>query len=410
MIANLTIPTDLEIQQALGRVREVLKVTPLTHGSTLSELCGHELFLKWDNRLRTGSFKERGAVNFLASLSAEERQRGVSAGSAGNHALAVAYHASRLQIPAHIVMPQTAPLVKVQAVRALGAEVILHGTIFDDAYHKAIALSEEHGYRFVPGFNHPLIVAGQATCGLEILDQLPSLDSVIVPVGGGGLISGIALAIKHRAPHVQIIGVQSEWIIAARNEVPNAQNSSIPLALRPISIADGIAVKGIGELNAQIISSHVDLLVSVSEPQIAHAIMRLLELERTVVEGAGAAALAAALAGKLPSSCKKTAVLVCGSNIDLNVLSRLIERDMAQQQRLLSISVSVPDRPGSLHATTGLIAEQRANVLHVTHDRSFSSIPGNVTISFLLEVRDGEHQNAVLAALRSAGLEVVAER
>lgn len=410
---RMTTPTPTEaglcvsveaIESAWGRIRAALPVTPLTHSPALSEMLGREIFIKWENRHRTGSFKERGAVNFLA-LHASEAARGVCAASAGNHALALSYHAARAQIPCHIVMPVSAPLVKVQATRKNGAEVILHGGTYDEAYAFAQALVAEKGYAYCSAFNHPAIIAGQGTCGLEILEQLPDVDSIIVPVGGGGLVSGIATAIKARRPDTFILGVQSAWAIAARQRASDP--ASPPPLIPPTTIADGIAIKTIGALTAPIIAARVDSLVAVSENEIAHAIVRLLELERTVTEGAGAAGVAALLAAHLPARFQKTVVVVCGSNIDTNVLSRLIERDMAQRERLLRLLISVPDRPGSLHATTGLLANAGANVLQVYHDRSSSTLPGNVDIALVLEVRDRTHKDDILSTVRAAGLEVI---
>jgi threonine dehydratase len=391
------------IEAALPRIRAALPITPLTHSPTLSELTGREIFVKWENRHRTGSFKERGAVNFVA-LHGAESKNGVCAASAGNHALALSYHAARAGIPCHIVMPVSAPLVKVQATRKTGAEVILHGNTFDEAYAFGVALAAEKGYAYCPAFDHPSVIAGQGTAGLEIMEQLADFDSVIVPIGGGGLISGISTAIKSKRPDIFFLGVQSEWVVTARAKKldPAAPQPLIP----PTSIADGIAVKTIGKLTAPIIAQNVDQVVTVSENEIADAIMRLLELERTVVEGAGAAGIAALLAGYLPAKYKRTAVVVCGSNIDTSVLSRLIERDMAQRNRLLRLLVSVPDRPGSLHATTGIVARLGANVLQVYHDRSSTSLPGNVDIAFVLEIRDQPHKQSVIAGIRETGLEV----
>jgi len=406
-----TTPTDTPsictnlaaIEAAYTRIRAALPLTPLTHSTALSEITGREIHIKWENRHRTGSFKERGAVNFV-SVHGAESKNGVCAASAGNHALALSYHAARAGIPCHIVMPVSAPLVKVQSTRKTGAEVILHGNTFDEAYAYGVKLAEEKGYSYCPAFDHPTVIAGQGTAGLEIMEQLADFDSVIVPIGGGGLISGISTAIKSKRPDVFFLGVQSEWVVTARAKKldPAAPQPLIP----PTSIADGIAVKTIGKLTAPIIAQNVDQVVTVSENEIANAIMRLLELERTVVEGAGAAGVAALLSGYLPATCKKTAVVVCGSNIDTSVLSRLIERDMAQRNRLLRLLVSVPDRPGSLHATTGIVARLGANVLQVYHDRSSTSLPGNVDIAFVLEVRDEPHKRGVIEGLRDAALAV----
>lgn len=396
-------PTLDDLLLARSKVSAALEVTPLTAAPSLSQELGGTLHVKWDLKLRTGSFKERGVVNFLESLKPQDRKVGVCAGSAGNHARALSYHAARMGIPCHIVMPATAPLVKVDSVSKLGARVTLHGTIFDDAYNYALNLSQEHGYRFVPGFDDWQIVAGQASCGFEILEQLPTVKNIIVPIGGGGLISGIALAAKLTHPKIRIIGVQSEWIQCERQRAADAPAP----ALRPISIADGISVKKIGARNMQVISQYVDEIVAVSENMIADAIMLYLEHERTVVEGAGSATLAAVLSGRLSRLEGDTVLLACGANIDLNLLSRLIDRSMAKKDRLLRISVSVPDRPGSLSATTAIIAKGGANVMQVDHDRSFSTIPGNVTIGFLLEVRSLEHKRSIVEALNSSGLTAI---
>jgi len=386
------------LAQALVRVRGALAITPLTHALSLSELCGHQIFLKWDNKFRTGSFKERGAVNVLESLSAAERKKGVCAASAGNHALALSFHASRLAVPCTIVMPLQAPLVKVQATRRTGAKVILQGKNFDEAYEIALNLSTAEGLQFVSPFDDERVIAGQSTCGQELADQIPDADYVVVPVGGGGLISGIGLALRARGSTAKIIGVQSEWVVEGRAGM-HAQS-----LIAPVTIADGIAVKRIGKITGPLVKALVDELVTVTEEQVAESIARILEHERVVVEGAGAAALAAVMASCVSGRGKKVAVLVCGSNIDMNVLSRLIDRDMGHHQRLLRVKVSVPDRPGSLAAITRLFADQSANVLEVLHNRSFSKVPGNVEIQFLLEVRDQIHTEGIFKALNLNGV------
>jgi threonine dehydratase len=299
-------------------------------------------------------------------------------------------------------MPRTAPLVKIRHTERTGATVILEGSTFDEAYERAQALAKQEGTRFVSAFDDHAIIAGQGTAGLEILEQCPDLDTIVVPVGGGGLASGIALAVKARRPEVMIIGVQSEWVLKSRAESKPPSET----AIRPVTIADGIAVKRVGTLTGPIIGALLDSLISVNEGEIANGILRYLELERTMVEGAGAAALAAILAGKLPKGRRHTVVLACGGNIDMNVLSRLIERDMAQLGRLLKVVVSAPDRPGSLHRISGALSAQGANVLEVQHDRSFSKVPGNVDITFSMEVRDNAHKLRVLEQLRALGVEV----
>ncbi len=379
-------------------MRSALTITPLTHSHGLSELCKHEIWIKWDNSFRTGSFKERGAVNVLENLSAAERKTGVCAASAGNHALALSYHAQRLGIPCTIVMPVSAPLVKVASTRNTGARVILHGRNFDEAYEHAEQLCRDEGFQFVSPFDDERIIAGQSTCGQEIADQLPDADYVVVPVGGGGLISGIGLAFKHRGIAAKIIGVQSEWVLHGR------AGGHATALIAPVTIADGIAVKRIGRVTGPLVAALADELVTVTEEQVAGSITSFLDHERTVIEGAGAAALAAVIGGCIPKTGKKVVVLACGSNIDMNVLSRLIDRDMGLHQRLLRVAISVPDRPGSLAAITKLLAEKNANVLEVLHNRAFAQTPGNVKIEFLLEVREHKHSEEILNALKTVGL------
>ena len=396
------LPTAVSFQDILdaqARIAPYLTPTPLTFSPQLSDVAQREVFVKWENKLRTGSFKERGALNFLLSLTPDQKKSGVCAASAGNHALALSYYAAKLNIQCHLIMPVSAPLVKVAAARKTGAEIILFGTTFNEAYERAQKIAAEKNYAFVPAFDHPMIIAGQGTAGLEICSQIDDFDSVVVPVGGGGLIAGISIAIKERKREVFVLGAQSEWAVSHR-AAPLANAGS----LAAVTIADGIAVKRIGAHNAPIIEKNVDKLIAVSESDIARAILQLLQLEKTVVEGAGAAGLAALLNGSLPCEKKKTVVVVSGSNIDLNLLSRLIDREMAASGRLIKIMVSVPDAPGSLHETTGIIAKSGANVLQVFHDRSFSELPGNVDVSFLLEIRDDSHKKIVLKALDDMGL------
>lgn len=390
------------LREALTRVRQVLPPSPITPSLPFSEMLGREVLFKWENKFKTGSFKERGAVNMLISLLPEQRAQGVCAASAGNHALALSYHAQQLGIPCTIVMPLHAPLVKVQSTRNRGAEVLLQGETFQEAYTVAQELARERKLLFVPPYDHELIIAGQGTAGLELLDQGIDFDSVIVPCGGGGLLAGIALAIKEKRPDCFILGVQSEWAVQHRN--PNFTRPTMVLA--DTSIADGIAVKTVGKLTEPIINRLVDKVVTVSENLIARAIISFLENERVVVEGAGAAGLAALLDGHLPERYRKPVVVVCGSNIDVNLLSRLIEWDMGERDRLMRINASVPDRPGSLSAIAGVIAQLGGNVLEVNHDRSFSHIPGNVDITFLIEVRNREHRDLILADMRSRGITV----
>lgn len=394
-----------DIQAARKRISKVLIDTPVTHSHYFSHKLGRCVYLKWDNRQVTGSFKERGALNFLELLSKSDRKKGVCTASAGNHALGLSHHSQQLDISCTVVMPKVAPLVKIQRAKETGANVILHGTTLDQARDFAIEFAQNESLIYVHGFDDRAVIAGQGTCGIEILEQVKDFDSVVVPVGGGGLISGIAIAVKELKPNVKVIGVYSEWVSLAKEYLNLIAQGQEPGPL-PISIADGIAVKTLGKLNQEIVERYVDEVVTVSEAQIASAIIALLKVEHTVVEGAGAAALAATIEGLLPGGCKKPVVLVSGSNIDLNLLSSIITSDMVLQGQMVRILASVPDRPGSLESITSVIAECGANVLHVHHDRMSTRL-GLVDILFVIEVHDRDHTNHVLKALAADNIEAI---
>jgi len=392
-------PTVADIEAARARIKPILPVTPLTEAPGLSEAFQRTVWCKWDNKFRTGSFKERGALHFLLNMTPDQLQAGVCAASAGNHALALSFHAHKLKAPCHLVMPVTAPLVKVERCRELGARIIQLPTLYECLAH-AVELSKQEGYTFVPPFNHELIVMGQGVAGLEVLEQCSDFDSIVIPVGGGGYAAGVATAIKAKRPDVFILGVCSEWAMKMRNEPPPHAGSSIPS-----TIADGIAVTTIGAVTAPILDKNVDSLVAVSEESIARAIVMVLEQEHVVIEGAGAAGIAALIEGHLPERCRKPVVFLCGSNIDTNLLSRLIEHDMAERGRLLRVRVALPDRPGMLHQFTGVLAQQGANVLQVVHDRSYAKVPGHVDITIVMEVRGRDHASQIVAELASRGME-----
>ncbi|MEK7770317.1 MAG: threonine ammonia-lyase, partial [candidate division NC10 bacterium] len=360
--------------------------------------------VKLENLQMTGSFKERGAANLLAQLSTSERRRGVIAASAGNHGLAVAFHAARLGIAAVIVMPTWAPLIKVMAARRHGAEVVLHGEGYDEAFARAKEIEAERDLVFVHPFDDPRIIAGQGTIGLELLEQQPELDAVIVPVGGGGLIGGIALALKEQRPGVQVIGVQAEEIPAMKAALAAAQRVTLPAAA---TIADGIAVRRVGEHTFDLARRYVDDVVSVSEEEIANAILLLLEIEKTVAEGAGAAALAALVNGKVALAGKTVVLILSGGNIDVNLISRIIERGLVKDGRIVRLTVLLRDRPGALAALTRLVAEGRANVLHIHHDRAFSRARiGDTDVELTLETSGRDHIDAVKRHLAEAGYAV----
>lgn len=386
-----------DIETARRRIASYLAVTPVSEALGLSEELGRTVFCKWDNKLRTGSFKERGALNFLLSLDKNKLAKGVCAASAGNHALALSFHANRLGAPCHLVMPVSAPLIKVESCRRLGAQITQVPTLYE-ALEIASKWPDERGLTYIPPFDHELIIAGQGVAGLEILEQCGDFDSVVMPIGGGGYAAGVATAIKAKRPDVFILGVCSQWALDSRQSGPQ-KNGFVPM-----TIADGIAVKKIGAITGPILDQKVDKVVAVSEEAIARALVMVLELEHTVIEGAAAAGLAGLLEGHLPERCKKPMIFMCGSNIDSNILSRLIEHDMAERGRLLRVRVTLPDRPGMLHQISGVIASLGANVLQVMHDRSYAKAPGHVDITVMMEVRSREHAREVVENLRGEGL------
>lgn len=390
-----------DITAANARLKTHLRETPLIFSDSFTQQFGREIYIKWDNKFRTGSFKERGALNFLLQLQDKEKKRGVCAASAGNHALAVAWHCMHLKIPCSILMPKYAPLVKVKMATSFGAEVTLHGDDFDESYTFAQELSKKKKTIFVPGYDHAEIVSGAGVSGLEILANQPDIDSIVIPVGGGGLAAGIAIAVKEQNPKVHLIGVRSNW--TKEEESPDQINPS--RAFLPSPIADGIAVKTLGAIPKEILDRYIDDLVYVDESTIAAAIVHYLYEERTVIEGAGAASLAVLLEDLLPKKYNKTVLLACGSNIDLNILSRLIQRSQFQKGQLLRVRVSAPDRPGSLARLTECISKNAANVLETYHERRFSKLPGNVDITFLLETKDDPHRKSILKSLRELDLD-----
>jgi len=392
-----------DLRRAQGRIAGAVDVTPCVEATALSERCGVDLRLKLETLQRTGSFKARGAVNTLRSLSDEESERGVIASSAGNHAQGVAYAASLVGVRALIVMPRTTPLIKIDRTRQLGAEVVLHGDGFDEAYDHARRLQEEEGFVFIHAFDDERVIAGQGTVGLELVDQVPDLDAVVVPVGGGGVISGVALAVKGLKPEVSVYGVQTEAAPALarsfhRGELVREVES------RP-SLADGIAIKRPAERTFRYIREHVDDLRLVSEEEIEMGIFHLLETGKVIAEGAGAAGLAAVLAGRFPELAgRRTAVVLCGANIDLNVLGRIIERSLARRGRLVQLRITIQDRPGGLAALLRLLADREANVLRVHHDRVFSrSQFWEVKVHVALETKSPDHVEEILEALTAAG-------
>jgi threonine dehydratase len=398
------------IEAARLRLAGAVEETPCPFSHRFSELTGTRCFLKLENLQMTGSFKERGAANLLLQLDAGERARGVITASAGNHGLAVAYHAGRLGIAATIVMPEWAPLIKVTSARRYEAEVILHGANFDEAYTHACALAADRGLVFVHPFDDLRIIAGQGTLGLELMAQHPDLDAIVVPVGGGGLIAGVAAAIKTRHPAVRIVGVQSAAIAAMRAALEAGEPVTVPPAA---TIADGIAVGQVGRHTFAIAAAGgVDEIVTVTEEELANAILLCLEIEKTVVEGAGAAPLAALVNRALDLDGARVALVLSGGNIDVTMLARIIERGLVKDGRLVRLGVLLRDRPGELARLTALIAETRANVVHIEHDRAFARWAGigESEVELTLETSGRDQIAALLARLAAGGYRVEERR
>ena len=393
-----------DVRAAWKRLAGTIAETPCPYSETLSALTGARVFVKLENLQMTGSFKERGAANLLLQLSPAERRQGVVAASAGNHGLAVAFHALRLGISAVIVMPEWAPLAKVTAARRHGAEVVLHGENFDEAYVRAREIEAARRLVFVHPFDDPRVIAGQGTIGLELVAQVPGLDAVLVPVGGGGLIGGVAVAVKAERPAAVVIGVQAQEVAAMTASLAAGERVTVPAAT---TIADGIAVRRVGELTFDLARRYVDRLVTVGEEEIANAILLLLEIEKTVVEGAGAVSLAALANRRVALEGKTVALVISGGNIDVNVISRVIVRGLVKDGRLVRLRVRLRDRPGSLARLTALVAEARANVLRIEHDRAFSRAPvGDTEVELTLETSGPEQIATIKRHLADAGYAV----
>jgi threonine dehydratase len=389
------------IQAAQETIHKAVDLTPCKYSEYLSRLAGAEVHLKLENLQRTGSFKIRGALNKLSRLDPAARSRGVIAASAGNHAQGVARAAQMLGVQATILMPEATPITKVEATASAGAEVILHGETFDDAMHMARALAAERGLTMIHPFDDPDVIAGQGTIGLEMLLQLPELAAVIVPIGGGGLISGMAIALKTLRPRLRIIGVEAEHAASA---LLSRQAGKV-VELKAIkTIADGIAVKRIGDVTFGLIERYVDDLVTVSDEDIAAAILISMERIRVVVEGAGAAALAALISQKIKLDEVCTGVVVSGGNIDVQMVAKIIEKGLVRTNRLLRITVELLDVPGALGRLSTLLGQLRANILQISHDRLTSDLPlDRAFVDISLDTRNREHQQAVMQALEQAG-------
>lgn len=394
-----------DIQKARELIKDIICSTEMSHSISASNLLRSEVYLKFENTQRTGSFKFRGAYNKISNLTADEKARGVVASSAGNHAQGVALSAKLAGVKATIVMPENASISKASATRDYGANVVLKGEIYDEAYEYAQQLEKEFGYTFVHPYQDPFVVAGQGTIGIEILEKVPDLDSVIVPIGGGGLISGVALAVKSINPKIRVIGVQSDRSPGMAHLFNKQPISHVK---RAATIADGIAIKNPSQVMLDsFISKYVDEVVTVSDDEIAEAIVFLMERAKTVAEGSGAAAMAAAMSRNLNLGAK-TCVIISGGNIDLNIVSKIIDRGQILRGRLCELSVIVDDLPGNLSRLTQAIALQKANILEVRHDRVSKGLSLRETrIDFVLETTSIDHVERIKRALEETGAKVV---
>jgi threonine dehydratase len=396
--------TFVDIEEARERIKEQIYLSPFPYSETVSRMTGNRVFFKLENLQMTGSFKERGALNRLLTLAPEKTQAGVITASAGNHGMAVAFQCQRLNMAATIVMPVIAPLIKIARVRQYGAQSILHGNDYDSALAEALRLSHESRQTFVSPFDDPFIVAGQGTIGLELYEQNPDLEAVIVPVGGGGLIAGIAVALKTLKPKIRVIGVQAEAVPSMQAALENGKPIQVPPAT---TIADGIAVRAVGATPLELVRRYVDEIVTVSEGEVANAVLLLLEIEKMVAEGAAAAALAALINKKISLSKNNVGLIVSGGNIDMNLISRIIEKGLIQDGRLSRISVVISDRPGSLARLSRRFAELGANILQISQTRGFGEVAiGETEVELILETTGAEQIERIHRALQAENFKV----
>lgn len=386
-----------DIQEARERIGDSICVSPCSVSHVFSEMTGNRVSLKLENLQRTGSYKERGALNKILTLSPKERGRGLIAASAGNHAQAVSYHATSRGIGAEIVMPLATPLNKVMATRRFGANVLLHGANYDEACAEAMRRCAEFERTFIHPFDDDAVMAGQGTLGLELLDQIPDIEVLVAAIGGGGMISGVACALKERNPGVRVVGVQTSRLPSMKMAIEAGRPVTLPVSA---TLADGIAVRRAGEKTFAMVQRYVDEIVTVEEDEVASAILLLLEREKTLAEGAGAAAVAALLHGRVQVQGKKIAVVVSGGNLDVSILSRIIERGLAEDGRMVRLRIHLPDYPGALHRLTGVLATHRANIVQTSYDRTYFGVDlGNTAIDLTMEMRGPEHIRELTRAL-----------
>ena len=397
--------TLADVQRAARAIKGAVLETDCDESRTLGDILGCRVWLKFENLQFTAAFKERGALNRLLALDAGERQRGVIAMSAGNHAQGVAYHAKRLGIPATIVMPVGTPMVKVENTRRHGATVIVEGATLEDSAAFARARGVAERRVFIHPYDDPLVIAGQGTVALEMLATVPQIDTLVVPVGGGGLISGMAVAAKGLRPDIRIVGVQSSLYPSMHNAVKGAD-----LPMRGDTLAEGIAVKAPGTITTALVRALVDEILLVSEDQLERAVSLLITIEKTVVEGAGAAGLAAMLAHPTAFKGRNVGLVLCGGNIDTRLLASVLTRELAREGRLSQLAIDLVDRPGQLAAVATLLGEVGANIVEVSHQRTFSDLPAKGTLlEVVIETRDRGHLNETVQQLRGAGFNVAVQ-
>jgi threonine dehydratase len=401
-LANLPV-TLRDVEAAAGVLAGFVKRTSFEHSRTLSDIAGASVWLKFENLQFTATFKERGALNRLSALSADQRQRGVIAASAGNHAQGVAYHAARLSIPATIYVPIGTPTVKIDNTRRHGATVIEGGATLEEAAALATTHGRNEGLTFIHPYDDPLIIAGQGTIALEMLAAMPDIDVLIVPIGGGGLISGMAVAAKTLKPDIEVIGVQAALYPSMYNLI---KQQSLPM--RGDTLAEGIAVKAPGRITSEIVRALVDDIVLVTEQDVEHALSLLLTIEKSVTEGAGAAGLAAVLADPERFKGRTLGLVLSGGNIDTRLLSGVLTRQLAREGRLSQLRFDIVDRPGQLGTVVAVLSRAGANIVEVSHQRIFTDLPAKaVHLEIVVETRDRSHLDATIDALRAADLKVV---
>ncbi len=401
--APTSLPLALsDVQMAAERIGGSIVRTPTLHSKTLSDLTGATVYLKFENLQFTAAYKERGALNTLLQLDDAARAKGVIAASAGNHAQGLAYHGNRLGIPVTIVMPKPTPTVKVTQTEGHGASVILEGETFDEAYAHARQLEASNGYSFVHPFDDPRIMAGQGTVALEMLADVPDIDTLIVPIGGGGLVSGMATVAKAADRAIEVVGVEAELFPSMYNRL---KGTDLPIG--GDTLAEGIAVREPGTITTQVIEALVDDIVLVSERKLEEALSLLLQIEKTVVEGAGAAGLAALLSNQARFAGRTIGIVLCGGNIDTRLLANVLLRDLARSGRLARLRVRLQDRPGALFHVSRIFHEQGVNIIEVYHQRVFTSLPAKGLVTDIeCETRDGAHLDRLMEALRMAGYSV----